>query len=110
MLNDRQQIIKKHFVHDGISSVKTLKYSLGVCALNPFEKLDERLFHMGFAILFTVIGGVATLIGVAIIILSLIFLKKNKLSGIGTGIFFSLFGFLIFWFSLAPSKTYEINL
>jgi hypothetical protein len=68
-----------------------------------------RLFKMTL-FSFTVIGVVVTLIGLAVAILSFIFIKENKLSSVITGIFFSVIGFLIFWLSLNPDKPIGINL
>jgi hypothetical protein len=74
------------------------------------KKNHRRGLYMNSINVFTIIGVVATLIGLAIAILSFIFLKKNKISSIITGVFLSLIGFSIFWISLNPDKVFEINL
>jgi hypothetical protein len=55
------------------------------------------------------IGVVATLIGLVIVVLSLIFLRQKRANSIYTGIAFVLFGVAIIWFGLQGDATFHFK-
>ncbi len=55
------------------------------------------------------IGSTVTLIGLAIVVLSLLFLKEKPANSIITGIAFVLFGIAILWLGLQGNATFHIK-
>jgi hypothetical protein len=74
------------------------------------RKIGKEIAQMGFYKIFIVVGVIVALTGLAIAIFSFIFLKKNKLSSIITGVFFFVVGSLITWFSFNPDKTINLGM
>jgi len=56
------------------------------------------------------IGSIATLIGLAIIALTIVFLHENRVKNILTGVVIVLLGASIIWLSLQGSNTFQINI
>ena len=55
------------------------------------------------------IGSIATIIGLAIIVLTIMFLRENRVKNIFTGIVFALLGVSIIWLGLQGNSTLQIN-
>ena len=56
------------------------------------------------------IGSIAILIGLAIIPLTIMFLRENRVKNILTGVVFALLGASIIWLSLQGGGTFQINI
>jgi hypothetical protein len=59
---------------------------------------------------FTIIGGVASFIGLLIIVLTIVFLRINRVKNIVTGVVFMLIGMFIVWLSLLDRTTFHFDL
>jgi hypothetical protein len=56
------------------------------------------------------IGIVATLLGLAIIVLTIVFLRKNRVKNIFIGIVFAILGASIIWLGFQGNSTFQINI
>jgi NADH:ubiquinone oxidoreductase subunit 2 (subunit N) len=56
------------------------------------------------------IGSITILIGLAIIVLTIVFLRENRVKNILTGIVFAVLGASIIWLSLQKGDTPQINI
>jgi hypothetical protein len=56
------------------------------------------------------VGSITILIGLAIIVLTIVFLRRNQMKNILTGMVFVLLGAPIIWLSLQGRSTFQINI